>query len=117
MLGQRLATVLLCALALPACAHHSAQSAADATQAPTVLRVANQSLYDMDIYMLRDSGDRVRLGSVNSQQTADLTIPAGLIYGVSQVRFIARRFPRTGAEISQSITVTPGDTVKMTILR
>ena len=117
MLGHRLANALLLALALPACSHGSPRSAADATEAPTVLRVINQSLYDMDIFMLRQSGDRVRLGSVSSQQTADLTIPSGLIPGVSTVRFIARRFPQTGAEISQNINVAPGDTVKMTILR
>ncbi len=117
MLGHRLATVLLLALALPACAGHSPQSAADASQARTVLRIINQSLYDMDIYMLRQTGDRVRLGSVMSNRTEDLSIPSGLIPGVATVRFIARPFLGRGAEVSQNINVTPGDTVKMTILR
>lgn len=117
MLGHRLLTVLLLSLALPACARHSPQSAADASQARTVVRVINQSLYDMDIYMVREAGDRIRLGSVNSSRTADLTIPQGLIFGVSLVRFVARPFLGRGAEVSQNITVTAGDTVKLTILR
>lgn len=117
MLAHRLAAVLLFALVLPACSNRSPQSAAGASQPPTVLRVDNASLSNMDIYLLRESGDRVRLGSVRSQQTADLIIPSGLIFGISQVRFIARPFPGPGAEVSQNIAVTAGDTVKMTILR
>ncbi len=117
MLGHRLAIVLMFALALPACARHAPQSAADSSEASTVLRVINQSLYDMDIYMVRQSGDRVRLGSVMSSRTEDLTIPPGLIFGVSSVRFIARPFLGRGAEISQDITVSAGDIVKLTILR
>jgi len=117
MLGHRLAIVLLLALALPACSRHSPQSAADARQAATILRVDNQSLYDMDVFIVREAGDRVRLGSVNSQRTADLTIPSGLIFGVSSVRFIARPFLGRGAEVSQNITVSAGDIVKLTILR
>ena len=117
MLGHRLAIVLLFALALPACSRHSPRSAGDTTHSATILRVDNQSFYDMDIYLLREAGDRVRLGSVRSQQTADLTIPSGLIFGIASVRFIARPFLGRGAEVTQDITVAAGDMVKMTILR
>ncbi len=117
MLGHRLAIVLLFALALPACAHGSPQSADDAARPRTTVRVDNQSLYDMDIYIVRQAGSRVRLGSVSSQQTAYLTIPSSLVAGPTTVHFVARPFPRRGAEVSQDIQVAPGDTVKMTILR
>ncbi len=117
MLARRFAFSLLLALALPACTHSAPQSAADAAQAPTILRVQNQSFYEMDIYMVRQAGDRVRLGSVSSQQTASLTIPSGLLFGLSTVRFIARPLAGPGAEISQDITVAAGDTVVMTIQR
>ena len=113
---HRYAILLLCALALPACARHTPRSAAE-LRAATTLRVDNQSLYDMDIFMVREAGDRVRLGSVNSGRTADLTIPSGLIFGVASVRFIARPFLGRGAEVSQNINVTAGDVVKLTILR
>ncbi len=114
MLGHRLTILLALALALPACASHRAP--AD-VRAATILRVDNQSVYDMDIFLLREGGDRVRLGSVTSQRTADLTIPSGLIFGVASVRFIARPFLGRGAEVSQDIVVTAGDMVKLTILR
>ncbi len=117
MLARHLGFLLLVALALPACSRTPPQDAANASQAVTVLRVENQSFYDMDIYMLRQAGDRVRLGSVSSEQTADLTIPQGLIFGVSSVRFIARPLAGRGAEVSQNITVAAGDTVVMTIQR
>ncbi len=117
MLGRRFALPLLLALAVPACSHTGPQSAADAAQAPTVLRVENQSFYDMDIYMVRQAGDRVRIGSVTSQQTANLPIPSSLLFGLSTVRFIARPLAGPGAEISQDITVAAGDTVVMTIQR
>ena len=102
------------ALLLPACSRQAPQSAADARQT-TVLRVENQSFYDMDIFMIRSGGDRVRLGSVTSQQTADLIIPPGLLFGLSTVRFVARPLAGPAAEVSQSITVAAGDTVQMTI--
>ncbi len=117
MPARRFAALLLLALAVPACSRTGPQSAEDAAQAPTVLRVENQSFYDMDIYMVRQAGDRVRLGSVSSQQTANLTIPSGLLFGLSTVRFVARPLAGPGAEISQNITVAAGDTVMMTIQR
>ncbi len=115
MLARTFALSLLLALALPACSRTAPQSAADAAQAPTILRVENQSFYDMDIYMVRQGGDRVRIGSVSSQQTADLTIPSGLLFGLSTVRFIARPLAGPGAVVSQNSPVAAGDTVSMTI--
>ncbi len=117
MRAHRFAALLLLALALPACSRARPQSAEDAAQAPTVLQVDNESLSDMDIYMVRQAGDRLRLGSVTSQQTADMTIPASLLFGLSNVRFIARPLAGRGAEVSQNITVAAGDTVVMTIQR
>ncbi len=112
-----LALALGLALAVPACSRTGPQSADNAAQAPTVLRVENQSFYDMDIYMVRQAGDRVRIGSVSSQQTANLTIPSGLLFGLTNVRFVARPLAGPGAEVSQDIAVAAGDTVVMTIQR
>ncbi len=105
------------ALGSPACSHQGPQSAANAAQGATVLRVENQSFYDMDIFMVRSGGDRVRLGSVSSQQTANLSIPSGLLFGLTTARFVARPLAGRGAEVSQDITIAAGDTVVMTLVR
>ncbi len=117
MPGHRLATALLVALALPACSHKSPESAAADDRPHAVVRVTNYSMYDMDIYIVRQAASLVRIGSVTSQGTADMIISPSLVAGPTSVRFVARPYPRRGAEVSQTIYVTPGDTVKMTILR
>ncbi len=124
MRAHRFAALLLLALAPAACAHTSPQSAEKAAPSPGVLRVDNQSVYDMEIFMDRQTGERVRVGSVGSRQTADLTIPPGLIVPPSTVYFLWRPLPGQRAGLApstnstgQSLAVTAGDTVRMTIPR
>lgn len=114
MTRRLFALVLATVLVLSGCSRRSPQSAADA-QPVTVLRVQNDSFYDMDIYVVRSAGDRLRLGSVTSHSTADMRIPSGILFGLSTVRFLARPLAGPAPAVSQDITIAAGDTVVMVI--
>ncbi|HEX9108378.1 MAG TPA: hypothetical protein VF832_14140 [Longimicrobiales bacterium] len=112
------ALALALALGSVSCAH-TAQSA-PGSQEPTpvtVLRVDNESVLDMDIFVVREVGDRLRIGFVNSHNTADLRIPPTFVFGATPLRFLADPVGGRGRSLSQEITVSPGDTVVMTIPR
>lgn len=82
-------------------------------QEETKIEVENQGFNRAVIYVLR--GTRFRLGAVEGRNTDTFTIPPSFISGITTLRFIAE--PLGGrAEVSQEITVTPGDTVSLTIL-
>ncbi len=89
MRAPRLPALLLLTFALPACSHTAPKSAEKAAPRSAVLRVENQTSYDVDVYLVRESSDAVRLGIVATSDTADLTFPYGLILG-TQAHFIAR---------------------------
>lgn len=81
---------------------------------PTVLQVENQGFPDMTVYASR-SGQRVRLGIATGLSKTSFTIPSSLLSGVTPLRFIADPIGGNRASVSQEITVSPGDTVMMTI--
>ncbi len=124
MRARRFPALLLLGIVLAACSHSGPRSAEKAAPRYTVLRVDNQSFYDLDVFLVRETGDRVRLGFVGTRKTADLTFPSGLITG-PVARFTAHsRGPgagltqdaKTGFEVGQTISVTPGDTLTMSIV-
>jgi hypothetical protein len=79
----------------------------------TTVKVDNQSTDDMDVYVLSDAG-RVRLGMVRGNSTEVLTIPDDIVKLSPQVRFLLH--PIVGQnERTETIGVTPGDQVQMTI--
>ena len=80
----------------------------------TTLRVDNQGFSDMDIFALRGA-TRVRLGMVGGHQNTVLRVPPVLITGVTPLRFIADPIGSSRASVSEEITVTPGDSVMLTI--
>lgn len=102
--------------ALAACARNPkpGQAIAVSDTARTTVRVQNQSLLDVNVYVLR-SGSRVRLGTVTSLSTAVLTIPRALIAVVTPVRFISVPIGGNRAPVSEEITVSPGDQVGLLI--
>lgn len=81
----------------------------------TTLRVINQRFLDMVVYVLPQNGVRLRLGNATGNSSTVLTIPSSVIFGVSQIRFVADPIGGAGASLSQSILVTPGDQVTLTI--
>ena len=102
------AVVLLAA----ACASSGGRSRA---QEPTTLVVRNQSQYDMTIYAIRDNGQRVRIGRATSYTDSRMRIPNHLIFGVTTLRFLADPLATNGSPISNSIVVTPGEEITLTI--
>lgn len=84
-------------------------------QPVTMLRVENQGYLDMNVYVVEASGARRRLGTATGSSTTTMRIPPNLLFGATQLRFIADPIGGARASVSQSITVLPGDTVVMTI--
>ena len=80
----------------------------------TVLEVDNQAVLDMDVYVLRSS-QRIRLGTATGLHTSQFKIPGDLIFGSTALRFLADPIGANRLPISDEITVSPGDTVHMTI--
>jgi hypothetical protein len=83
-------------------------------QEATTLRVDNQSVADMTIYAIR-SGQRIRLGLANGLKVSTFTIPSGLIFGSTPLRFLADPIGSSRTPVSDEITVSPGDVVTLTI--
>lgn len=82
---------------------------------PSVLSVENQSLNDMRIYVWR-GGQRIRLGTVNTGQTADFKLPRAVLAGAASVRVLAEPIAGRRASISEEIMIQPGDKISMRIL-
>ena len=100
-------------IALAACAHASHMP----EEAPqrTVLKVENQGFPDMNIFVLAEASNRVRLGTVTGTSNAYFTLPEYLLRGTKELRFQALPIATPRGPISQSIIVTPGDTVVLVI--
>ncbi|MGI9091461.1 MAG: hypothetical protein ACR2GG_10205 [Gemmatimonadaceae bacterium] len=83
--------------------------------ATTTLRVVNQRFLDMNVFVLPQTGARLRLGTATGNSSSTMVIPSSVIFGTSQLRFVADPIGGPGASLSQSILVTPGDQVTLTI--
>lgn len=81
----------------------------------TVLKVENQGFPDMNIFVLPEASNRIRLGTVSGTSNAYFTLPEYLIQGTRELRFQALPIATPRGPVSQSITVIPGDTVVLTI--
>ena len=88
--------------------------ASDQRSYPTVVQVDNQGFLDMNIYAVRSS-QRLRLGTAAGNSKTNLTIPVGLVSGLTPLRFIADPIGGSRASVSMEITVAPSDTVVLTI--
>lgn len=84
-------------------------------QPATMLRVQNQAFLDMVVYVVSQSGGRLRLGTATGSSTTTLRIPSNLLFGTTSLRFIADPIGGAHASVSSTISVIPGDTVVMTI--
>lgn len=114
-----LALSLVCLVGAGACSTSSSRGpngAATAVMPPTTLRVVNNGYLDMDVFAVRDAGQRIRLGTATGSSTTVLKIPADVLVGIStQLRFIADPIGGTRNSVSTSILVNPGDQVTLTI--
>lgn len=80
----------------------------------TMVEVDNQSLADMTVYILRGS-QRVRLGIASGLRTTTLTIPQGIVFGATALRFLADPIGGRVTPVSEEITVSEGQTVVLRI--
>jgi hypothetical protein len=101
-------------LSASACKTFSRGAGASDQNYPTVVQVDNQGFLDMNIYAARSS-QRVRLGTAVGNSKTNLTIPPGLISGLTPLRFIADPIGGSRASVSMEVTVAPSDTVVLTI--
>jgi hypothetical protein len=81
----------------------------------TVLKVENQGYPDMNIFVLPESSNRIRLGTVTGTSNAYFTLPDYVLRGTRELKFQALPIATPRGPVSQSIVVTPGDTVVLTI--
>lgn len=84
-------------------------------QEPTTLVVRNQTQYDMTIYVIRDNGQRVRIGRVTSYAEARMRVPDSMIFGPTPLRFLADPLAADGSPVSNDIVITPGEEIILTI--
>jgi len=95
-----------------ACVTSGAKSATPRENA--TVTVDNQALLDMTIYVLRGS-QRVRIGTANSLSKTRLSIPAGILFGATSLRFIADPIGGNRSPVSEEVIVTEGEEIGLRI--
>ena len=103
----------LAMLALVGCGGHNTGPGIVPNE-PTLVRVENQRFNDMRIYVYQSS-QRIRLGTANGLSTATFTIPKSVMAGITTLRFVAVPIGAPGAEVSEEITVNPGEEIVLRI--
>lgn len=88
---------------------------ANDTSGPAVLRVENQSFDDLNIFVLAVGQTRIRLGLAIGKSDQTFVIPASAIRGFATLRFVATPIATRRGPVSEEITVSPGDTIVLTI--
>ncbi len=96
----------------------SSGSCSRATRGPqrpaTTLLVDNRSSYEMTIYVWRGS-ERMRLGTARAINETRLTLPFGMVFGATSLRFQADPIGSNRAPVSSEILVHEGDQVVLRI--
>jgi hypothetical protein len=67
------------------------------------VRIDNRASLDMDIYAVRNDGERVRLGFLSGGERAVFALPATVTSGTTTIRFEARPVRRGGDPIISEI--------------
>lgn len=113
----RMGAVVAITMVAAACSANS--EAADgpttgAAEAETTVQVENQGFNDMTIYVY-EGAQRVRLGSVTGLSTRTFRIPDRLMFGISSLRFEADPLAGSQNAISQEISVSAGESLRLVI--
>ena len=106
---------LAVALALLATACHGRAAAPPNPMAEVAITVENQNFLDMDVFIVRSGGDRVRIGMVPGLSSRILMVRPDLVGYGSDVRFEVHPIGGRGNPISETMTVHPGDVIHLTI--
>ena len=80
----------------------------------TTVEVDNQAVADMTVYVLRGS-QRVRLGLATGLRKTRFTIPQGIVFGATTLRFYADPIGGSASPVSEEIVVTEGEEVVLRI--
>lgn len=100
---------------LGAACQHTPKTGAPEPQSATTVKVDNRNFLDMDVFVLRDGGPRIRLGMASGLSTQVFTIPDDIVRGAPQLRFELHPIGGRLNPRSETITVQPGDQVQLTI--
>jgi hypothetical protein len=79
-----------------------------------MLRVDNQDVMDMNVYVIR-SEQRVRLGTVPGLSQRVLKIPPALLGAGGSLQFLADPIGGTHTPVSEVMYVQPGEVVELVI--
>lgn len=104
--------VLAACLVLPACASSGTNAATK--EEPTTLVIDNQSVLDHTVYVIRGS-QRLRVGTATGLGKTHLTIPRGIVFGITTLRFMADPIGSNRSPVSEEITVNQGDELTLRI--
>jgi len=96
-----------------ACAPRTVNNEID-TDATATVRVDNQALLDVNIYVLR-SGQRTRLGTVTALSAQTFPLPASLVGTSVTVQFRAEFIGSNRAPVSENVVVWAGDEIELKI--
>lgn len=110
---RRIVILAGCAL-LAGCASSGTGGNAAEQREPTIVIVDNQALLDMTVYALRGV-QRIRLGTATGLSKTRFTIPRGIIFGATPLRFLADPIGGNRTPVSEEITVSEGEEVVLTI--
>ena len=115
---RRLRISLLLLLLVAACSRGNAPAAGpdpDGTE-QTRARIENRASVDMDVYLIRNDGQRLRLGFVAGGETSTFALPATLTAGAMSIRFEARPVRRSGQTVtSEPFGVSRGEEITWSI--
>ena len=110
---KTIALLLAVCLVSTACASRKTTGSLD-KPLPTTVVVDNQGVLDMTIYVLRGA-QRVRLGIAGGLTKTRLTIPQGVVFGATSLRFIADPIGGSRNPVSEEITISEGDEIGLRI--
>ena len=110
---HRILVLLVLSAVMGACAAREENQPGVGVRATTV-QVENQAFLDMTVYVLEGTR-RVRLGTVPGVSTRTFQIPERLVFGVSSLRFQVDPIGSQQAPISQEISVTEGQQIRLVI--
>ncbi len=80
------------------------------------VRIENRASLDMDIYLVRSDGQRIRLGFVPGGETAVFALPSTLTAGASSIGFEARPVRRSGQPVtSEPFGVQEGEEITWSV--
>lgn len=79
-------------------------------------RIENRASLDMDIYVLRSDGERIRLGFVPGGETATFALPSSITVGATSIRFQALPVRRSGEPVvSELFGIGTGEEITWSI--